>query len=85
MVLPYNFPCDFIVEIQYVSSVEFREARAGKDFFETCRSPEACCELTLQVELKVYGEISLNKTLLTTFTLNIFVKYHFVFVCKLCI
>ncbi|KAG9278428.1 uroporphyrinogen decarboxylase [Astyanax mexicanus] len=27
---------------------EFREARAGKDFFETCRSPEACCELTLQ-------------------------------------
>lgn len=28
---------------------EFRESRAGKDFFETCRSPEACCELTLQV------------------------------------
>ncbi|KAI7809495.1 uroporphyrinogen decarboxylase [Triplophysa rosa] len=27
---------------------EFRETRAGKDFFETCRSPEACCELTLQ-------------------------------------
>ncbi|KAM9789930.1 uroporphyrinogen decarboxylase [Neosynchiropus ocellatus] len=27
---------------------EFREFRAGKDFFETCRSPEACCELTLQ-------------------------------------
>uniref|UniRef100_A0AAQ4QQI0 Uroporphyrinogen decarboxylase n=1 Tax=Gasterosteus aculeatus aculeatus TaxID=481459 RepID=A0AAQ4QQI0_GASAC len=27
---------------------EFRESRAGKDFFETCRSPEACCELTLQ-------------------------------------
>lgn len=28
---------------------EFRESRAGKDFFETCRSPEDCCELTLQV------------------------------------
>ncbi|KAG7456621.1 hypothetical protein MATL_G00237840 [Megalops atlanticus] len=27
---------------------EFRESRAGKDFFETCRSPDACCELTLQ-------------------------------------
>ncbi|XP_064415820.1 uroporphyrinogen decarboxylase isoform X1 [Latimeria chalumnae] len=27
---------------------EFRETRAGKDFFATCRSPEACCELTLQ-------------------------------------
>ncbi|XP_068604945.1 uroporphyrinogen decarboxylase [Brachionichthys hirsutus] len=27
---------------------EFRETRSGKDFFETCRSPEACCELTLQ-------------------------------------
>ncbi|KAF7659013.1 hypothetical protein LDENG_00004460 [Lucifuga dentata] len=27
---------------------EFRESRAGKDFFETCRSPETCCELTLQ-------------------------------------
>lgn len=27
---------------------EFRESRAGKDFFETCQSPEACCELTLQ-------------------------------------
>ncbi|XP_063075119.1 uroporphyrinogen decarboxylase [Engraulis encrasicolus] len=27
---------------------EFRESRAGKDFFDTCRSPEACCELTLQ-------------------------------------
>ncbi|KAJ8406219.1 hypothetical protein AAFF_G00304500 [Aldrovandia affinis] len=27
---------------------EFRELRAGRDFFETCRSPEACCELTLQ-------------------------------------
>uniref|UniRef100_A0A3B4GZ90 Uroporphyrinogen decarboxylase n=1 Tax=Pundamilia nyererei TaxID=303518 RepID=A0A3B4GZ90_9CICH len=26
---------------------EFRESRAGKDFFETCQSPEACCELTL--------------------------------------
>ncbi|CAO2588629.1 Uroporphyrinogen decarboxylase [Lemmus lemmus] len=27
---------------------EFRETRAGQDFFSTCRSPEACCELTLQ-------------------------------------
>ncbi|XP_024129373.1 uroporphyrinogen decarboxylase isoform X2 [Oryzias melastigma] len=27
---------------------EFREWREGKDFFETCRSPEVCCELTLQ-------------------------------------
>ncbi|CAG5897170.1 unnamed protein product [Menidia menidia] len=27
---------------------EFRESRAGKDFFETCQSPEQCCELTLQ-------------------------------------
>lgn len=27
---------------------EFRESREGKDFFEMCRSPEACCELTLQ-------------------------------------
>ncbi|XP_054994080.1 uroporphyrinogen decarboxylase isoform X2 [Sorex araneus] len=27
---------------------EFREARAAQDFFSTCRSPEACCELTLQ-------------------------------------
>jgi len=27
---------------------EFRESRAGKDFFETCQSPQACCELTLQ-------------------------------------
>ncbi|KAF1383327.1 hypothetical protein PFLUV_G00130780 [Perca fluviatilis] len=27
---------------------EFRESRAGKDFFDTCRSPETCCELTLQ-------------------------------------
>ncbi|XP_039632541.1 uroporphyrinogen decarboxylase [Polypterus senegalus] len=27
---------------------EFRESRAGKDFFETCRTPSACCELTLQ-------------------------------------
>ncbi|KAG7258074.1 hypothetical protein CRUP_002375 [Coryphaenoides rupestris] len=27
---------------------EFREFRAGKDFFDTCRSPEGCCELTLQ-------------------------------------
>lgn len=32
-----------------MSLLEFREFRAGKDFFETCRSPEACCELTLQV------------------------------------
>lgn len=29
--------------------VEFRETRAAQDFFSTCRSPEACCELTLQV------------------------------------
>nr|BAG58268.1 unnamed protein product [Homo sapiens] len=28
---------------------EFRETRAAQDFFSTCRSPEACCELTLQV------------------------------------
>ncbi|KAM6918835.1 uroporphyrinogen decarboxylase [Xenentodon cancila] len=27
---------------------EFREFREGKDFFETCRSPADCCELTLQ-------------------------------------
>ncbi|XP_068098630.1 uroporphyrinogen decarboxylase [Hyperolius riggenbachi] len=27
---------------------EFRETRAAQDFFETCRSPEICCELTLQ-------------------------------------
>ncbi|KAF6345993.1 uroporphyrinogen decarboxylase [Rhinolophus ferrumequinum] len=27
---------------------EFRETRAAQDFFSTCRSPEACCELTLQ-------------------------------------
>uniref|UniRef100_A0A8C6L3M2 Uroporphyrinogen decarboxylase n=1 Tax=Nothobranchius furzeri TaxID=105023 RepID=A0A8C6L3M2_NOTFU len=27
---------------------EFRASREGKDFFETCRSPEHCCELTLQ-------------------------------------
>ncbi|XP_028938839.1 uroporphyrinogen decarboxylase isoform X1 [Ornithorhynchus anatinus] len=27
---------------------EFRETRAARDFFSTCRSPEACCELTLQ-------------------------------------
>uniref|UniRef100_A0A667WUE3 Uroporphyrinogen decarboxylase n=1 Tax=Myripristis murdjan TaxID=586833 RepID=A0A667WUE3_9TELE len=27
---------------------EFRESRAGKDFFETCQTPAACCELTLQ-------------------------------------
>ncbi|XP_060087708.1 uroporphyrinogen decarboxylase [Heteronotia binoei] len=27
---------------------EFRETRAAQDFFATCRSPEACCELTLQ-------------------------------------
>ncbi|CAG10903.1 unnamed protein product, partial [Tetraodon nigroviridis] len=27
---------------------EFRKAREGRDFFDTCRSPEACCELTLQ-------------------------------------
>ncbi|RVE61555.1 hypothetical protein OJAV_G00172860 [Oryzias javanicus] len=27
---------------------EFREWREGKDFFDTCRSPEVCCELTLQ-------------------------------------
>ncbi|XP_048671452.1 uroporphyrinogen decarboxylase isoform X6 [Marmota marmota marmota] len=27
---------------------EFRETRATQDFFSTCRSPEACCELTLQ-------------------------------------
>lgn len=31
------------------TSAEFREARDGRDFFDTCRSPEACCELTLQV------------------------------------
>lgn len=30
-------------------STEFRETRAAQDFFSTCRSPEACCELTLQV------------------------------------
>uniref|UniRef100_A0A670K3T5 Uroporphyrinogen decarboxylase (URO-D) domain-containing protein n=2 Tax=Podarcis muralis TaxID=64176 RepID=A0A670K3T5_PODMU len=28
---------------------EFRETRAAQDFFATCRSPEKCCELTLQV------------------------------------
>uniref|UniRef100_A0A8D0GGB6 Uroporphyrinogen decarboxylase n=1 Tax=Sphenodon punctatus TaxID=8508 RepID=A0A8D0GGB6_SPHPU len=27
---------------------EFRETRAAQDFFATCRSPETCCELTLQ-------------------------------------
>uniref|UniRef100_A0A8D0KQN5 Uroporphyrinogen decarboxylase n=1 Tax=Strix occidentalis caurina TaxID=311401 RepID=A0A8D0KQN5_STROC len=27
---------------------EFRETRAGQDFFATCRSPKLCCELTLQ-------------------------------------
>ncbi|XP_069498458.1 uroporphyrinogen decarboxylase [Ambystoma mexicanum] len=27
---------------------EFRELRAGQDFFTTCRTPETCCELTLQ-------------------------------------
>uniref|UniRef100_A0A8C5SFW4 Uroporphyrinogen decarboxylase n=1 Tax=Laticauda laticaudata TaxID=8630 RepID=A0A8C5SFW4_LATLA len=27
---------------------EFRETRAAQDFFATCRSPEKCCELTLQ-------------------------------------
>ncbi|XP_066479287.1 uroporphyrinogen decarboxylase isoform X1 [Tiliqua scincoides] len=27
---------------------EFRETRATQDFFATCRSPEKCCELTLQ-------------------------------------
>ncbi|XP_074122186.1 uroporphyrinogen decarboxylase isoform X2 [Sminthopsis crassicaudata] len=27
---------------------EFLDTRAGQDFFSTCRSPEACCELTLQ-------------------------------------
>uniref|UniRef100_UPI00358E6657 uroporphyrinogen decarboxylase isoform X1 n=3 Tax=Myxine glutinosa TaxID=7769 RepID=UPI00358E6657 len=27
---------------------EFRMKRAGQDFFETCRNPVACCELTLQ-------------------------------------
>ncbi|KAM8805796.1 uroporphyrinogen decarboxylase [Eudromia elegans] len=27
---------------------EFRETRAAQDFFATCRSPKACCELTLQ-------------------------------------
>ncbi|XP_001375996.1 uroporphyrinogen decarboxylase isoform X1 [Monodelphis domestica] len=27
---------------------EFQETRAGQDFFITCRSPETCCELTLQ-------------------------------------
>ncbi|XP_043942767.1 uroporphyrinogen decarboxylase [Protopterus annectens] len=27
---------------------EFRETRAGQDFFVTCRTPEICCELTLQ-------------------------------------
>uniref|UniRef100_A0A8C0NMW2 Uroporphyrinogen decarboxylase n=2 Tax=Canis lupus familiaris TaxID=9615 RepID=A0A8C0NMW2_CANLF len=27
---------------------EFKETRAAQDFFSTCRSPEACCELTLQ-------------------------------------
>ncbi|NIG60602.1 uroporphyrinogen decarboxylase [Pontoporia blainvillei] len=27
---------------------EFRETRAAQDFFSTCRSPETCCELTLQ-------------------------------------
>ncbi|KAM4642685.1 uroporphyrinogen decarboxylase [Discoglossus pictus] len=27
---------------------EFRETRAGQDFFASCRSPEICCELTLQ-------------------------------------
>ncbi|XP_077190066.1 uroporphyrinogen decarboxylase isoform X2 [Paroedura picta] len=27
---------------------EFRETRATQDFFATCRSPETCCELTLQ-------------------------------------
>ncbi|XP_067846197.1 uroporphyrinogen decarboxylase isoform X1 [Heptranchias perlo] len=27
---------------------EFRETRATQDFFTTCRTPEICCELTLQ-------------------------------------
>nr|XP_033772825.1 uroporphyrinogen decarboxylase isoform X2 [Geotrypetes seraphini] len=27
---------------------EFKETRAGQDFFLTCRTPEICCELTLQ-------------------------------------
>uniref|UniRef100_A0A8C3LXM9 Uroporphyrinogen decarboxylase n=1 Tax=Chrysolophus pictus TaxID=9089 RepID=A0A8C3LXM9_CHRPC len=27
---------------------EFRETRAAQDFFDTCRSPKLCCELTLQ-------------------------------------
>uniref|UniRef100_A0A8C5QLW5 Uroporphyrinogen decarboxylase n=1 Tax=Leptobrachium leishanense TaxID=445787 RepID=A0A8C5QLW5_9ANUR len=27
---------------------EFRETRAGQDFFASCRNPEICCELTLQ-------------------------------------
>lgn len=37
-------------------SAEFREIRAGKDFFDTCRSPEDCCELTLQVKTQMIGE-----------------------------
>ncbi|XP_030061027.1 uroporphyrinogen decarboxylase [Microcaecilia unicolor] len=27
---------------------EFQDTRAGQDFFLTCRTPEICCELTLQ-------------------------------------
>ncbi|GAB5575005.1 uroporphyrinogen decarboxylase isoform X1 [Prionailurus iriomotensis] len=30
------------------ATYQFRETRAAQDFFSTCRSPEACCELTLQ-------------------------------------
>lgn len=41
---------DLVVESCLPSPLsEFRETRAGQDFFSTCRSPEACCELTLQV------------------------------------
>uniref|UniRef100_A0A4W3I9E7 Uroporphyrinogen decarboxylase n=1 Tax=Callorhinchus milii TaxID=7868 RepID=A0A4W3I9E7_CALMI len=27
---------------------EFRETRASQEFFQTCKTPEVCCELTLQ-------------------------------------
>lgn len=55
-----QIPCDGSPVLFHVQSMdtegflllpcaEFRETRAAQDFFATCRSPEKCCELTLQV------------------------------------
>lgn len=81
----------FLSAFCWLLPAEFRESRAGKDFFETCRSPEACCELTLQVynngsmensQFRILRWLSLNfPTLLFYFYFFILASETFSFWC----